>query len=181
MSINCCLFDLDNCLICSLSPYEMRGSERKGIDLDLVDNGRYDLFVHPKAKELIDYARCLVGIDNVYILTTATKQYALEVNRLAEFGFTKKNIKAREDFYFPVRLGYGEQYPTFEKWSKNNVLIDDLPYDWQDRKTSYIGNIPTENYLEIIPYNGVDLPGDEFEKKVMSFLEERMKADVESK
>lgn len=176
--INCVIFDLDNTLICSLAPWESKAVNMEGLKLNLRSGESYDLFVHPKANELIGYARYLVGVDNVYILTTSLKDYAINVNRLAEFGFTKKNIRAREDFTYPVRVGYGEQYPTFERWSKDNVLIDDLPYDWQDRKTSYIGNILIENYLEIIPYNGVNFPEDEFEKTVMSFLDERMKANV---
>lgn len=172
--INCVYFDLDECLIfSSISTDGIEGN--KFFEIDLGDEVYYTI-VRERAQNVIDAARTLVGNDNVYILTSSMRDYALSVNSLAGFGFPESHVIAREDYCTPVITGWGgASFPVHERHSKNNVLIDNLPHRYNEAKVHHIGDIPPENYLRIRDYYGVTFCDEDepFEELVVDFLNER--------
>lgn len=171
--INAIFWDLDENLLHSLFPtQDVRGQNY--LSIELKDGEILYTIVRPCANKVIEYSRSLVGAENVYILTSAVREYALQINEKAGFRFTPDKVFARED-HAPVRMGYGYSYLTHPKWSKDNLLIDNLPYEVNQTKVNFIGNIPKENYLKTRDYYGVNFPGDPFEENIYKFLDERMK------
>jgi len=167
-------FDLDNTLIASLADWEITGKEEGDfLLLDLPSGEAYKLFIRPGALNVINYARALVGIDKVFILTAATKNYALKINELAGFRFNPKNIFSREDMR-DIPCGYGYQTPSFKGWARENVLIDDLSYESHTQKAKFIGT-DKEHFLQIPSYKGIEYSWSDFENKVYKFLDKKMK------
>jgi hypothetical protein len=124
-----------------------------------------------------------VGADRVHILTTATRDYAREVNRLADWGFRHEDIFSREDlskysFHLPLAYGGSQQEYTAHLYAdKNNVIIDNLRPRENERKIVFIGinsNYET-NYLRINDYYGVEYADSNFEEEVKEFLISRNK------
>jgi hypothetical protein len=169
--INSIHLDLDETLLHSFWPTEdIEGQPHIVIELD--NDEIYNTIIRPTAQNIINYSRSLVGPENVFILTSAVFEYACQINEKAGFGFSRGNIHAREQ-QAPARIGYGMQYPTHPKWSKNNVLIDNLSYHGNQAKCDYIGNIGKENYLQVRDYYGVNFPNDPFETDVYEFLDKK--------
>ena len=174
--INSIFFDLDECLIHTL----LREPNQKHIRFALEEGGIYFTVVRPCAKKLIACARDQLGVDKVFILTSATKQYACEINRLAEFGFDEDRILAREDLSnHRFATAYGGSAVVASKYAHiDNVLIDNLDARYNEDKISFLGiwkSIDT-NYLQIRDYYGVNFADDPFEEDVLAFLDERRKA-----
>lgn len=177
--INRIYFDADETLIHTT----MRDPNQEHIVLAL-DDAMYYTIVRPCAKTLIDFSRELVGADRVHILTTATRDYAREVNRLAGWGFKNEDIFSREDQANHTRrfsLAYGgthEEYDPHIYAHKNNVIIDNLPPRQNSNKIEFIGISKTyqDNYLRINDYYGVEYADSNFEQEVKDFLIERNKA-----
>lgn len=172
--INRIYWDIDETLIHTM----MRPPEQKHISFSLED-GVYYTIIRPCAKELIDYSRSLVGHANVHILTSATYDYATEINRIADWGFRPEEIFAREDMNKhtlsrPTIYGSSMYEVNPHIYAhKNNVLIDNLPARGNDIKTSFIGIDPTTNYLKVHDYYGVNNLGEaDFVKQVKEFLDE---------
>lgn len=169
--INKVFWDIDSTLIFS----DFAKPEQEHILFQL-DNGQHDYFtiIRPCAKRLIEFSRQLVGEENVFILTTSTRDYARKINELALFGFNNDQIFSREDIARQtVHQAYGG-YATMphEHAHKENVLIDDLPSRYNENKIAFIGIGPTAatKYLEIRPYYGANFPNDSFEQQVKDFL-----------
>ena len=167
-----CFFDIDSTLIFS----DFSAPEQEHIKFNL-ENDQHDYFtiIRPCAKRLINFARQLVGEQNVFILTTSTRTYARKINELALFGFNNDQIFSREDIAkYTVHQAYGG-YATIphELAHKENVLIDDLSSRYNENKVAFIGIGPTvsERYLEIRPYYGVNFVEDPFEQEVIDFLQ----------
>jgi len=165
-------FDIDSTLIFS----DFSKPEQTHIQFNL-DHDEHDYFtiIRPCAKRLIDFARQLVGEQNVFILTTSTRDYARKINELALFDFNNDQIFSREDIARQtVHQAYGGYATMPHKHAhKENVLIDDLPSRYNENKVAFIGIGPTvaERYLEIRPYYGVNFAEDPFEQDVMDFLQ----------
>lgn len=176
--INRIYFDIDETLIHTT----MRDPNQEHIVLAL-DDALYYTIVRPCAKTLIDFARDLVGKDRVHILTTATRDYAQEVNRLAGWGFNNEDIFSREDIYkhsrsFPTAYGgYHNECDPHIYAHKDNVIIDNLPRRENEKKIAFIGINSTHetNYLKIDDYYGVEFLNSTFEQDVKNFLLERNK------
>lgn len=173
--INKIFFDIDETLI-HTTTYDPEQECHK-FELD-GDYFTYYTIVRPCAMSLIQFARDLVGFENVHILTTATRDYAETINELAGWGFNKEDIFTREDIRghrreFPTAYGgvYHEYDPHIYA-NKNNVLIDNLPPRSNYNKVVFIGisNLEDTNYLHIRDYYGVDRPHDTFEQDVKNFL-----------
>lgn len=166
--INKIFFDLDNTLI-----YSAYNDPKQEHLLILLDDGEfYYTIVRPNAKKIIDFARDLVGENNVYILTASAKKYAEQICEKAGFNFPSSHIHSREDIEKYSYLGaYGSEYtmsnPDIN--NKNNILIDDLTPRYNENKMIYIGINP-ENYLQIDPYYGVNNKEKDFLIKVGSFI-----------
>jgi len=170
------MLDLDETLIFS----DIHEPNQKHIRFALESGGIYYTIVRPCAKKLIEYARTLVGKENVFILTSATKDYAKEINRLAEFGFPDTHIISREDLALHSwPTAYGGSSTTASRFSHlDNVLIDNLDPRYNSDKISFLGIWPSvdTNYLQVKDYYGVNFPDDLFEQQVIEFLDERAKS-----
>lgn len=169
-------FDLDQSIISTtFSPPEQT-------HLEFVlqyDGNPYYTIVRPCAKSLIEFSRNLIGEENVFILTAALKEYACQINKLAELGFKEENILAREDLEvhaFPTAYG-GKSIVASKYAHVDNVLIDDLEPKYND-KVLFLGMWRSceANYFKVQPYYGVNFPNDKFEEEVKSFLAARHEA-----
>ena len=172
--INTIHFDIDHTLIFT----DLSNPEQEHIRFTLEDDeNTYYTIIRPCAQRLIDYARELVGKDNVYILTTSTTAYANTINQGAGWGFERDHIIAREEIdrhLIPTAYG-GRAYIEKEGIAhKDNVLIDNLPYRENMGKVTLIG-IKGDRYLKVRDYYGVNgIDYDDFEEDVMEFLKEKM-------
>lgn len=159
-------WDIDETLIHT----ELHAPDQEHVVLQLNDANYYTI-IRPCAKSLIEFSRELVGFDNVYILTTATTDYAREVNRLAGWEFAHNHIIAREEISnHEFGLAYGGAGVMRHKVAdRNNVLIDNLPARHNAKKIDLIG-ITEDRYFNIRDYYGVNFPNDPFETDVKNFL-----------
>jgi len=175
--INKIFWDIDETLIHTL----MSRPNQEHIQL-VFDDHMYYTIVRPVSNELIKFSRNLVGKENVHILTTATRDYAEQVNALAGWGFNNADIFAREDqaaarvwvntaYDDTISDGYSTTTPH-EYANPNNVLIDNLPPRQNEGKIQFIGINDTykTNYLKIHDYYGVDFIDDSFAEDVKLFL-----------
>lgn len=165
-------FDLDECLIHT----QVNADPHKyclKFALD-EDNNTYYTMVHSRANFLIDYARKKTRLENVFILTTSTKDYASEINKLAGFGFEEKNILSRETLdKYSYPAAYGGRSSTFPIESiahKSNILIDNLPWKSNFNKMDLIG-ITKDRYLHVRDYYGENYHDDVFEVRVREFID----------
>ena len=169
--INRIFWDIDETLIFT-SINNKQEQEFLNFIMD-ADLNHYYTIVRPCAKRLIDFSRTLVGQDKVHILTSSSREYAQEINRLADFGFNKEDIFSREDLEDHTMIAlYGAlSYNPHIYANKNNVLIDNLPIRANQSKVDFIGIFNTlDNYLNINNYYGVNYPHDTFEQDVKDFL-----------
>lgn len=169
--INKIFWDIDETLIHT----ELYKPNQSHVVLSLSDRNYYTI-IRPCSKRLVEFSRNLVGGENVFILTTATRDYAHEVNRLAGWEFPHNQILAREDINnYRYKLAYGgEGVLPFSVANRDNVLIDNLSPRSNPTKMDLIG-ITEDRYLKIEDYYGVDFPNDPFEDQVMKFLNEKHK------
>jgi FMN phosphatase YigB (HAD superfamily) len=133
----------------------------------------YYAILRPKAKEVIAFARALVGIENVYILTAATKDYACNANRVLDLGFPEAHIFAREDVRaHRAQIGYGYGIlPHGTLAYKNNILIDNLPPRENTEKIDFLGmHNWQDTYIKVPDYYGANYSGYDFEEHVCGEL-----------
>jgi hypothetical protein len=168
--INKVFWDIDETLIhTSLKPYNANAIHFK------LGGENYYVKVRDCSNELIDFSRNLVGVENVYILTAATRDYAHKINDLAKWEFSLENIFTREDiFENNFLLAYDIPLPKEYKSnvdiiSKDNVLIDNLPPRSNRDKIEFIG-IDYDRYLKIDDYYGFGENNEEFSCQVKEFL-----------
>ena len=139
--------------------------------------GVYDIKVRSSALDVIKLARSYVGLENVYILTIASRDYATKVSTSACFDFPPENIIPREEIHQATykTLYGGMNYGTNTKIShSDNVLIDNLPARENEKKMIYIG-IKPDRYLSITPYYGTNFEDDDFYSSVEEFLLQKSK------
>ena len=166
--------DLDECILHTFAnamPYE----GEKYVQFELTDDMHiYRSVIRPCAKELFEYYNSVVGKDNVYILTSATRDYAETLNRLGEFGLDEHHIFAREDIQqYRVSLGWsGEGVVPLPIADPNNVLIDNLPPRDNWTKMDMMG-IVTKNYHQTPEYYGNNLSEDNFLAGIKKFIKDR--------
>lgn len=121
----------------------------------------YKTKIRPGAQKVIDYSRHLVGVDNVWILTASTIDYATIINHKAGFGFRPDQIIAREHHKTHLK--------SKEHRHPDNVLIDNLPAFDNTNKTALIG-IKRDNYLQVKDYYGIDFSDSTFVEDCINFL-----------
>jgi hypothetical protein len=167
--------DLDECILhtfVNTLPYE----GEKYVEFILGDDMHtYRTVIRPCAKELFEYYNSVVGKENVYILTSATQDYAHSLNRLGEFGLDEDHIFTREDIQqYSVSWGWGgEGAIPLPIADKDNVLIDNLPPRYNDSKMGMMGII-TKNYYQTPEYYGNNLSDDNFLAGVKKFIKDRL-------
>jgi hypothetical protein len=165
--------DLDECIL-HTTTNDIHGKECVEFILDN-DTNTYRTVIRSCAKELFEYYNGVVGKENVYILTTATRDYAKELNRLGGFGLDEDHIFSREDIQqHRVTWGWGGEGATpLPIADKDNVLIDNLPSRYNDSKMSMMG-IVTKNYYQTPEYYGNNMSEDNFLDGVKKFIEARL-------
>jgi hypothetical protein len=167
--------DLDECILhtfVNTLPYE----GEKYVEFTLSEDMHiYRSVIRPCAKELFEYYNSIVGKENVYILTSATRDYAHELNRLGEFGLDTDHIFSREDIQqHRVTWGWGGEGATpLPIADADNVLIDNLPPRYNDSKMNMMG-IVTKNYYQTPEYYGNNLSEDNFFEGVVEFIKARL-------
>ncbi len=167
--------DLDECILHTLVN-KMPHDGEKYVEFILGDDMHtYRTLIRPSAKRLFEYYNSAVGKENVYILTTATRDYAESLNRLGEFGLDNDHIYTREDIQqYSISYGYGgEGTLPMPIADKDNVLIDNLPPRHNYNKMDMMG-IVTKNYHQTPEYYGNNLNDEGFYEDVVKFIKERL-------
>jgi hypothetical protein len=139
------------------------------------DMHTYRTLIRPCAKALFEYYNSVVGKENVYILTTATRDYAETLNRLGEFGLDNDHIYTREDIQqYSISHGYGgEGTLPMPIADKDNVLIDNLPPRYNYNKMDMMG-IVTKNYHQTPEYYGSNFHEQDFLDDIKEFIKQRL-------
>ena len=127
--------------------------------------------VRPCAKSLFEYYNSIVGKENVYILTSASRDYAKCLNSLCEFGLDDDHIYAKEDVDKHL-LVYGPD-AVFDIADQDNVLIDNLHWRYNAIKTNLIG-IKDDRYYQTKDYYGIDESNGCFFDDIKSFIEKKL-------
>lgn len=164
--------DLDECILHTFVndvPYD----GMKYVEFELgADMHIYRALIRPCAKKLFEYYNSVVGKDNVYILTSATYDYATELNRLGEFGLDADHIFSREDIQqYNVSWRFGDKKPLAIA-GPNNVLIDNLPPYINKEKMCMMG-ITKENYHQTPEYYGNNIGERYFMEDIKEFIKAR--------
>lgn len=166
--------DLDECLLHSM----IDPPDQSHICIKTPSFGTHYTIFRPCAKGVIDYCRQLVGVENVFVLTTSAKEYAEEINRQAKWGFPKEQIFSREDLKmhsWQTAYGGSAMHPC-KFANRDNVLIDNLPPNYNFDKIDFWG-IDLTRYLQVPEYYGANHRDAHFKKQVISFLSDMMGAD----
>ena len=161
--------DLDECILHSVNIHP--GQDCLHFDLE-DDDHSYFTMVRPCAVGLFDFYRSLVGDNNVFILTTSTRDYASKIIELAGFNISDSNLLARDTIKkHSYSSAYGESATVSMKSiaHKDNILIDNLPWKYNMSKMDMI-SIANDRYLQTRDYYGVNYPDDNFEKTVKEFV-----------
>lgn len=168
MAINYIFIDLDETLISTVYP----APKQEHISFVLgTPPLQYFSIIHPRALDLIEFSRNLVGYNNVYILTIATKDYAIKVNELAKFRFEEDHILHRQTVtthWSSTAYGGGVTYPCVLA-DKKNVLIDNLPWNYNTNKIDLIG-IHKDRYFQCNDFYGEAYIDDTFFEDATEFL-----------
>ena len=124
----------------------------------------------PKVDDILAFTRDLVGVDEVFILTNASRYYAECVNRCCGLGFESHNIYTAEEIE-KRSPKIKSRIPNTCLADFSHILIDDMDPYWNSSKMIYLG-IDKHRYLTIPPFDGTTKE-DGFEKVVMDFLTEK--------
>jgi len=129
----------------------------------------------PQARDLIEHCRKLVGVDNVYILTSSLREYAHRLNIAGKFRFAEDHIFTREDLRkheYATAYGGTAYVGNKDILDENNVLIDNLPPRQNEGKCAFIGIRGQSHYIEVPGYYGVNFPNDQFLPNIIEKLKE---------
>jgi hypothetical protein len=125
----------------------------------------YHTVFRPCANELISFARDLVGHENVYVLTAATRDYARFMNEAGKFGFDHDQIFSREDIRNNSYSSPG-MYGSFTMYVKHpgvadpmNVLIDNLHSRENESKMTFIDIQDLNRYIQVQNFYGTNMLG----------------------
>jgi len=162
-------WDIDECLIYTRVNRDPK-QECLTFTLD-ADSNTYYTIVRPSALEVIEHSRNLVGADNVYILTTSTRDYARKITMLAGWNFANANILTRETLHdHQYSTAYeGRAMLAHTTAHKHNVLIDNLPLQHNLDKMHLIG-IDHKGYHHVCEYYGINHTDTEWKEDVLAFL-----------
>lgn len=134
-----------------------------------LDHDWYYTVIRPRAQEILQFSRELVGAENVLALTASTRDYAETVNEKGALGFLPDQIYPRE---FIQNWYYNDPDAKKLLQNPNNVLIDNLRTRENVRKMDITG-ISEENYFWVTPEFSGDENDPEFVEKVKAWLTEK--------
>lgn len=135
--------DLDETLIHTDFTNEDLPNEIPSVNVKL-GYGLYKVFKRPGANELLFALR---GVGNVFMLTRATRDYAIAMNELFNFAFPSNRIYSRK-----VVENY--RYEDLDLPGGTNFLIDDLPQIDNYEKVVLIAQLGPVHYIHIKPFYG---------------------------
>ena len=165
--------DLDECILHTVID---NTPEYEHVEFTLSDDTHtYRTMIRPCAKDLFSYYNSIAGKENVYILTTATGDYAHMLNRLGEFGLDAKNIYTRENIeQYNISFAYGGEGTIATPIAdKDNILVDNLPAQYNYNKTDMMG-IVTKNYYQTPEYRGNNDYDTVFFENIKRFIKVRL-------
>lgn len=143
--------DLDDCLIHSV--FGPSNSKRRTV-IHLASE-KYSVMIRPLAQEMLSDLRSL---GHVRMLTTATPDYAQEINRTFTLGFAPEDVISLTPLLETIQLAYGSDTILSKvKTDPSSVLIDHQnPKDkWLRVKMLYLG-ITESSYVQIREFYGID-------------------------
>lgn len=161
---NCLFLDYDDCLVHSLwagsekdadNYLDIYGEHWRGEQFLLSNNERYITFLRNSTKEIIQMSRQLLGVKNVFILSTGTNEYVRTSAEKLELGFSPERILGRET------LRKTNPHPDF--LDTHNILVDNEFYSYhqgREGKIEFLNYIPRENYIQVPPFSPY-VPDDE--------------------
>jgi len=135
-----------------------------------LDPDIYHVKVNPSSYKLLEFSRNLIGPENVWMLTSATRDYALTINSHAPFGFPPNQIVAREELRKIVEeQKWNPDYKNPYK-DQHSVLIDNLSPRYNEEKLICLGiKLDTlDRYCKVDDYYGMPIEG--FEEEVVEYL-----------
>lgn len=144
-----------------------------------LEDSEYFTAIRPEAMKAIEFTREVFGAENVFILSTATRDYLLEINRLGGWGFAEDHILSRKDlhdnsFHLPTAYGSSTQETLPHKVlaHESNLLVDNLPVRGNGMKVNFLGIAKTfkTNYLQVPDYYGVNFPNNGFLESIEEFI-----------
>lgn len=138
--------DLDETLIhsCPDNQFEnIVGHEKLVKTVKLSGNDLYHTQMRPNAIEFLNELRKITS--NVFMLTIATKEYAVAMNRIFGLGFFSDMIYSREHIQCNA---------TPEIGAGNVYLIDNLPRHQNRNKIIYLRAIGPLTYIQTPEYTG---------------------------
>ena len=153
-------FDLDETLIFS----SLNDPGQNNTLIKLTDTFYYVIF-RSGAHDLIDFAKDLVGEDNVFILTLSANQYAQKINRVLKLGILPENVLSH-DIWWAER-----------RFDTDNYLIDNEGVMSNETKLLYLNiNKSWDNYYIQVPaFYGVHRAEPLFKDRVENILLDRIK------
>lgn len=167
-------FDLDECLIHSEYERDQVNGCKSCDDDFLFDIGTrrvaeiYRTKVRPGTRDVLAFARMMVGAENVYVLTASTEPYANQINIDGKLGFTREQIFHRQhiaDAYHKVK-----DSPEFRPC----ILIDNLHYNDNQSKAYYL-RIDSTDYYQVEEYLWDRDEDPKFIERVQWFIDYRVK------
>lgn len=155
---NYLFLDLDECMVHSLYAnnethadqlIDTYGEHWVGKKFNIRHDGWYVTFRRSWTKDLLTFARQLLGNENVMMLSTGTLDYIRWVNVHAELGFDPNtNIFGREDLKRQFHC-----HPKFK--DTFNVLVDNETYDYHNfgigtiSKVAFLNDIPESQFIHV--------------------------------
>lgn len=168
-------FDLDECLFHTILGGKAPQECFTHFDDENPDMPYHTIF-NPLGYPAIEYARSLVGNENVLVLTSSLRWYAERLCAAGEFGFRNDQIFTREDLHEHRYSGAWStgtiQVSHNGLANPNNVLIDNLPPRYNENKMSFIGIRDLTRYIQVRDYYGVNFPDDSFADDIIERLNE---------
>lgn len=159
--------DLDETLV-NTQFYTTSNSDRIKIVLGVDKRGREEsYFVMPRPNVLQMLEECR-AVGPTFIMTAATKDYALAINKVCGLGFSPEQIIAREDYESKDEAGLATIRPCD---AGQSVLVDNMLHheDYAVLKRKVLG-ISRYRYLQIREYAGGKDP-DVFDEEWLEIIQ----------
>jgi hypothetical protein len=176
-----CVIDLDNTIICSITPTDLK-KLNKDINLDYTDMKRYyRIFHRPHLQDFLDF---IFANFNVTVWTAASKDYALFI--VKNIILTKKDRKLKMMLYDDNCEQSESRFKTatpkdlrylyfFQGYNKDNTfIVDDLDEVYKINKNQVL----RADYFDAEKSNA---PNDDFLKRAIKKMENMLEKYHEKK